>query len=364
MGLAAQARLRGRFGAMETEPEPIVVKLDSPTAIAEAMPTFVGFHPRESLVVMCLRGPRKRNGLTMRIDLPDARHDRALAADLSRRAAIDKADAAIVVCYTSAPDTGGLLPRTTLVDEQIEQLRRRGIGLAEALLVRAGRWFSYTCAQDCCPREGTPIPDEPSGPMARLAAERALTGRAVLPDRGALVASVAGPVALRLVALRQTYDRVDASVAGEIADEGLDPVCERTIALARRAFGRYVEGRRQLDDADAARIVLGLHDKHARDELTTWAIDGHADELIAFLTDLAQRTPDRDAAPICTVLASAAYQHSDGALAAVALERALRSDPSYRMAWLLFAMLDRQVDPDEVQALSRDVRRDLRRRAG
>jgi hypothetical protein len=34
------------------------------------------------------------------------------------------------------------------------------------------------------------------------------------------------------------------------------------------------------------------------------------------------------------------------------------------MAWLLLAMLDRQVDPDEVQALSRDVRRDLRRRAG
>jgi hypothetical protein len=34
------------------------------------------------------------------------------------------------------------------------------------------------------------------------------------------------------------------------------------------------------------------------------------------------------------------------------------------MAWLLFAMLDRQVDPDEVQSLFRDVRRDLRRRAG
>ena len=200
--------------------------------------------------------------------------------------------------------------------------------------------------------------------MTRLAAERALTGRAVLPDRGALVASVAGPVALRLVALQQTYDRVDAAVSGEIVDEGLDPVCERTIAVARDAFGRYVEGRRQLDDADAARIALGLHDEQARDELSTWAIDGHRDELIAFLTDLAQRTPDRDAAPICTVLASAAYQHSDGALAAVALERAVRSDPNYRMAWLLFAMLDRQVDPDEVQALSRDVRRDLRRRAG
>src|ERR671910_2185298 len=130
--------------------QPIIVKLDSPTAIVEAMPTFVGFHPRESLVVMCLRGPRKRNGLTMRIDLPEPRHDRALAADLARRAAIDKADAAIVICYTSAPDTDGLLPRTTLVDEQIEQLRRRGIGLAEALLVRDGRWFSYTCAQDRC----------------------------------------------------------------------------------------------------------------------------------------------------------------------------------------------------------------------
>lgn len=349
---------------MKPPQPPVIVKFGSPTDIVGMMPTIVGFHPAESFVLMCLRGPRKRNGLTMRIDLPEPRHHKALAADLARRAANDKADAAILVCYTSAPDADGRLPRDDLVDEQVEQLRRRNIDVAEALLVRDGRWFSYSCAQPCCPRDGTPIPATPSGAPAQFAAESALTGRVVLPSRAALEASVRGPVAFRRVALDQIFDRADRTFTDEVVTEGTESVRIRTIALARDAFAQFVEGRRDLDDAGAARIVLGLHDKHARDELTTWAIDGHADELVGFLSDLAQRTPDCDAAPICTVLAAAAYQEGNGALAGIALERALRNDPYYEMARLYSSALDGQVPPATVRALSRDVRRDLRRRAG
>lgn len=346
---------------MTAADRPVVVKLASPPDIVGAVPSLLGFHPAESLVVMCLRGPRKRTGLTMRIDLADAGYDEHFATETASRVATDNADAAILVCYTEADDRAGRLPRSSLLDVLIGQLLRRGITVAEALLVRADRWYSYSCTQPCCPPDGTPIPAVPAGALARLDAERVLRGRAVLPSRDALEASVRGPVALRRIALEQTYDRVGDAVVEEMAIHGPDAFRHHTIAVARGAFDRYANGVRSLDDAEAARIVLGLHDKLTRDEITTWGLDGRTDELVGFLTELAQRTLDRDAAPICTVLASVAYQEGNGALAGIALERALRSDPGYEMARLLEAMLGGQLPPARLRAVIRDTRREVRR---
>ena len=85
---------------MSAATRPIVVKFRSPVDIVGSIPSLLGFHPAESVVVMCLRGPRKRTGLTLRIDLVDAQHDKALAAEIVRRVAAEKASAAITVCYT------------------------------------------------------------------------------------------------------------------------------------------------------------------------------------------------------------------------------------------------------------------------
>ena len=78
-----------------------------------------------------------------------------------------------------------------------------------------------------------------------------------------------GPVALRRMALRQLYDRVADDIAAELAEGDVVSFANRTIALARTILDAYVEGRRDLGDADAIRIVLGLHDKTSRDELAT-----------------------------------------------------------------------------------------------
>ena len=96
-------------------------------------------------------------------------------------------------------------------------------------------------------------------------------------------------MALRRIALEQVYDRVGEAIVAEIIDGGADAFARRTVAVAREAFAEYVDGTSGLDDDDAARIVLGLRDKVVRDELTTWGLDGRTDELIAFLTELAQR---------------------------------------------------------------------------
>ena len=345
---------------MSAATRPVVVKFSSPVDIVGAVPSLLGFHPAESVVVMCLRGPRKRTGLTMRIDLIDPKYDEGFAAETARRVAADNANGAIVVCYTEAPDEHDRLPRAGLVDELIAQLLRRGVSIAEALLVRAGRWFSYTCRQPCCPREGTPIPAVAEGAVAQLEAERVLSGRTVLSSREDLEASVRGPVALRRISLEQVYDRVGEAVIAEIIDDGPGAFRRRTIEVAREAFNRYADRSRDLDDEQAARIVLGLRDRITRDELTTWALDGRTDELIAFLTELTQRTLDDDAAPVCTVLASVVYQHGGGPLASVALERARRCDPGYEMARLLEAMLLGQLPPERLRTVIRDTRREVR----
>ena len=57
--------------------------------------------------------------------------------------------------------------------------------------------------------------------------------------------------------------------------------------------------------------------------------------LLERLRSVAARTPDRWAAPVLTVLANTAWWVGDGTLAAVALARALRVDPGYRLAVLL-----------------------------
>jgi Domain of unknown function (DUF4192) len=43
---------------MSAAARPVVVKFSSPVDIVGAIPSMLGFHPAESLVVMCLRGPR------------------------------------------------------------------------------------------------------------------------------------------------------------------------------------------------------------------------------------------------------------------------------------------------------------------
>ncbi|MGH8825796.1 MAG: DUF4192 domain-containing protein [Jiangellaceae bacterium] len=347
---------------MTATAKPVVVKLGTPPDIVAAMPSFIGFHPRESLIVMCLHGPRKRNGLTMRFDLPQPRHHRAMVSEITARVTRQRAGSVILVCYTAATGADGKLPRADLVERLAQHLVARDVGVVEALLVRGGRWYSYTCTDSCCPSSGTPIPAHPAGAAAMFAAEAALQGRSVLPDREALEASVRGPVALRRISLTQTYDRVAAEMAAELSGGDVESFADGTVALARKALDGYVEGRRDLTDDAAARIVLGLHDKPSRDELTTWGIGDHVDEFVVLLTDLAQRALDEEAAPVCTVLASVVYQRGGGALVGVALERALRCDPGYTMARMLAAMLDGQVEPAELRSLSRAVRRDLRRR--
>jgi hypothetical protein len=330
---------------MTTSKKPHIVKLSTPADIIGAVPATVGFHPTESLVVVCLNGPRKRYGLTMRYDLPSPDHDAAMATDIADRATAQNADAVLLVCFTEDPDDGAELPRHRLIDRVIAELGDRDVGVGDMLLVRDGRWWSYTCSKPCCPREGTPAPGTPTGPATEYAAQLAMAGRTVLADRESLEKSVRGPVALRRIALEQRYAQATEQFAAEVAARGLEAARARTLQLAAVMLGQFEEGRVSLDDTQVCRVLAGLLDVHTRDALIAWGVPDDRGSLIAMLSELAQCALDDDAAPICSVLAGVAYLDGDGALANVALERALRCDPGYSLALLLDTALQGMLDP-------------------
>ncbi len=345
---------------MTTNEDQTVIKLSSPSDVVAALPVVLGFHPAESVAVMCLRGPRRRKSLTLRVDLPDQEQYAAVADDLADRAKRDGAGAIIAVCYTEAPDVNGDLPRRELIDALAAEMRSRRIACLELLLVRGGRWFSYQCADDCCPRDGTPIDRTRSGDMLALEARAALDGRAVLGSREELAATIRGPVAVREAVLRDSYQRIGETFFDEVTAHGADHALQHTLGLARAAYQRFLSGDHELPDDEAVSILIGLEDKLARDEVLTWGLDGNTDELIVFLSALARCALDENAAPICSALACVAYQAGHGTLTNIAVERALRSEPDYYLARLIDASVRAQIEPAEIRAMARRTRDFLR----
>lgn len=335
-----------------------VAVLRSPADVLGVVPQLVGFHPTSSMVVMCLHGLRRRAGLVMRVDLPAPATEAQVRAQWVRevmaRVQAEAAGAVVLACYTEEPDTGGALARSGLVASMVDGFSAADIAVPVAMLVRNGRWWSYLCVASCCPPSGAPLDVPLGGVSAQLAAAAALAGRVVLDSRAELVATVSGPVAPQLIVARQTFEQVAARMLEERHERGADAVCADTVARVQAAVKRFTAGEGELGDEEVARICLGLGDKRARDEVAAVAV-GEVGEpaWLGLLAALTRSTPDGAAAPVCTVLAWVAYQHGDGALANVALDRALRDDPSYTMARLLRESLDRQVSPEVIRSVSR-----------
>ena len=310
-----------------------VVRLKGPADILGVLPYRLGFHPSESLVLVCLEGRRRRDRLVMRVDLPRPGDDRAVAAELATRVRHVGASAVVAVVYTEATDPQRL-PRAGLVTALSAALAKASVEVPEALLVRDGRWWSYLCDQPaCCPAEGTPLPAEPTEATTRYAAEAVAQGGAVLADRDALRRTVEpadNPVASAVRA--QAVAAADEVLGAALEDGGLPAIRALTLARLDALRFRWEQGDRRLAADDAALVVLGMRDKQARDAVMTAVLDDDVESFVGLLSELARLTDDVDAAPVCTALAWVAYTAGNGALAAIAAERAVRVEPDYTMA--------------------------------
>ncbi|WP_405091742.1 DUF4192 domain-containing protein [Micromonospora sp. NBC_01392] len=334
----------------------------SPADLVAAVPYLLGFHPEDSVVVVAVRG--RRVVFAARGDLPEPGVDPGPAArHLAQVVARQDADAATVIGFGPATRVTGV------VDAVGAALDDAGLIVLDALRVTDGRWWSYLCDEPtCCPVEGTPY--DPAA--SRVSAAAVFAGQVALPDRAALAAQVSpfgGPVRL---AMRQATVRARrrlAALTGEPPDghspggaasgdpspggaesgglrsDGTRAVRAAGTAAVRAAFRRQRHGERLTDDEVAWLTVLLTH-LVVRDH--AWSRTDGRDTDISLWTDVLRRAePELTAAP-GTLLAFAAWRSGHGALAAVALERVLATDPDYSLAVLLDDALRRGVAPSEL----------------
>jgi hypothetical protein len=350
------------LSGMTTARKPTIVKVSTLEDIVATVPHLLGFHPRESLVVVALTGPRERMTFTARVDLEPEEHDTDIANYLSGALVRAGADGAFVFVYTDPPhsDLGeGELPRQGLVTELMRVLQ---VPVRDAVLVADGRVWSYICPDPvCCPPEGRLL--DPASPGAlSMAAAHALQGDVVLADRDAVVRSLAPLGGIAAAALRQAYDRAFDELERLGDDEQLRAAMhERFDAILER----YREPPAALTADEAALFVVALHGVLVRDDLLM-RIGGDADDegddaLRLFLADLARRALPPYDAPALTCFAWAAYAHGDGLRTSVALDRVFATNPDYTLARYLSAMLDHQINPRELRKMSTAMRAPRRR---
>lgn len=345
---------RRRSGASR----PALHRISGPTELLQAIPYLLGFHPNDSLVLVGLDGGRLL--VTARLDLPAdevgsgaPESPAPLIAHTLRALTEGGASEVIAAVYLGAPvaEPGGDLVGRDVVQALAAEARRRHIALLDAVLVGEGRWWSYLCAgADCCPAEGTPVPDT----ISSFAAASTVDGVVPLADRAALAALLdpvdpVGPAAIE--ALQASIARAeDAAVQAVLAGgrRRHDRALVRRLFAAARASD--LPGWQRIGDEDAAAFAAALSATAVRDAVWMGLDDGRIDGRELW-RDLGRRLPAPYCAPPLFLFGWAAWRAGHGALAAIAAERTVAVDPAYTAADLLRAALDHGVDPRRMPKL-------------
>jgi hypothetical protein len=322
------------------------LRIGSPSAVLAVVPHLLGFTPGNNLVVIGAGTPRGRIHITLRFDLPDPPDPEATATIAEHTAAILSAQdltMAVVIGYGPGPLV------TPLTDAIRQAAGRIGLELRDVLRVDEGRYWSYLCSEpSCCPPEGVPF-DATTHPAA---AAMTAAGHHVLAGRDALAATIAPVTGYLAEAMKRETsraERIAAMLMGRTA--GTDsaarrrPVIERGLRAIQAAIITYRDGGSIEHSWHVAWLAVALTHLQVRDDAWARMDPAHHDAHLRLWTDLTRRAqPGYIAAP-AALLAFTAWQGGNGALANVALDRALADDPGYSMARLLRDVIDAGTPP-------------------
>ena len=326
---------------------PVRVRVGSPAALLAIVPHLLGFLPAASLVVIGTAPPRDRIKVTLRYDLPDP-PDADLAADIAAHAsgviAAQRLTAGVAVGY------GPEALVTPLAEVLADVFRQAGAELREFLRVQDGRYWSYLCGNEaCCPAAGVPFDAAAHPASAALAGD----GAPVLADRAAMAARIAPLRGITEQSMRQATRRAERHVAqllGKVRKSARIGAARHMIAAeGLAAVGRMVAAYRRGDatatDYEIAWLTVALKDLRVRDDAWARMDPGHRDVHRRLWTDVVRRAQPGHVAAPASLLAFVAWQCGDGALANVALDRALADDPGYSMALLLRQVISAGAPP-------------------
>jgi hypothetical protein len=321
------------------------IRVGSADGILAVVPHLLGFHPSDSLVLLGIGGPHARIRLAFRYDLPDPPEE-GLAADIAAHAVTVLERQHLAMAIAVGYGSGAAV--TPVVDVVAPALRDAGINVQDVLRVEGGRYWSYVCADpQCCPPEGVPF-DLSGHPASAALAAAGLTVRADRAELASVLAPVpdaAGSMAEAIERARERAgDLIDVAAAAVGGDPFL-PIADAGRRCVKQAITRYRRGGAVSDEDEIAWLGLALADLRVRDDAWARMEPQFHDAHLRMWTDLVRRLPADFVAPPAALLAFTAWQAGDGALASVAIERALDADPEYSMALLLADALHAGLPP-------------------
>jgi hypothetical protein len=304
------------------------------------VPYLLGFHPADSAVVLGVRD--RRIIFQVRGDLPARAGVAGIVGYYAEVVARQRPDGALVLGYGDGPAA------TPMVLGLAAALQARGIRVLDAVRVADGRYWSYLCTDPaCCPPEGRGY-DTQTNP---LAVEAILDGCVALPSRDELERRLAPvPAAGMAEATRRATGRLGALI--EEKPRSLRRALLRAGSAAVDAAVRCQRGGGRLTDDEVAWLAVVLLHLPVRDY--AWeSVGGDLGLHVALWTDVVRRCDQDLVTAPATLLAFAAWRAGEGAVASIALSRALAADPGYPMAQLMSRALEGGVSPAEWEAAVR-----------
>ena len=320
------------------------VRVGSVAGFLAVVPHLLGFHPSQSMVVVGLNPRRGRIMLGFRYDLPDP-PDAAKSRDIAQHAATVLTQRRIKIAIAAGYGPGTLV--TPVAEALRAALLGTGVTLRDLLRVQDGRYWSYACQDPrCCPPDGVPF-DGPAHPAAVTLAAAGITAR---PDRAALAGSLAPLTGAAAESVSQATERALRRAGEFIAASPGEADGQRRLAEAgrdavRAAIGIYRRGGQITDHDELAWLTIALADLRVRDDAWARMEPRFRAAHRRLWTDVVRHAREPYVPAPASLLAFTAWQSGEGALANIAIERALDADAEYSMAHLIGQAVDAGLPP-------------------
>lgn len=311
------------------------VKLTEAGALIAALPSLMGFHPTDSLLLVTLKDDGLV-GLTVRSDLAPPPLHAAMVGRLVRPVRQAGARAVVLLIVCAEPDPA----HEDLVLRAVADL---GVPVLHAMwtpsTVAGTRWRCYL-HDDC----GGEVPDS-----SEFAAEMTLAGHVTFDSRDDLVRLLDPPDPARMIRLSSLLDvasRSDCTLSAE------------HLSTVRAAIAA---GSQPATDEEFVRLALAVSDYRVRDTCLGYALDDSTAPAAEKLwLELARCLPPPERAEAAALLAASAYLRGDGALANVALDEARSALPSHNLAGLLHGAIDYGIPSSQIRQVLADAAADAR----
>jgi hypothetical protein len=306
---------------------PTTIPVRSPVDLLALVPYLIGFHPSASLCVVGM----KESAVTcaLRYDLPDSDRLEEFSSSLAPMIAGKPVEVVVLAGYGPEQDV------TPVMNAAREAMATAGVRVADALRADQGRYWSYVCGNDaCCPPEGTTY----NASTSAAAAAAVMCGMTALPDRGELAASITpedGPSRRAMEdATRRAAEQIEKQMRGPGGARGFILEIRQLIT---NALDTHRNGER-LGVDDVARLSVLLGSIRLRDEAWVTIKPGDLETQLMLWSDLTRRATV-NASACASLLAFTAWLDGNGALANIAVDRALEADSGYSMARLMGDLL-------------------------